>query len=154
MSNQHRPALAALALVLLLCAALTAACGKKGNPTPDYSEQLFSWRHVNATVSGPGCLSVSGAVGGSAANVAGMTLELQPYDDSCAGCPFVAQESHTVSPADVMRNDGAFSFAYCPASRADAYRWRLVGRNTRPGLPAVLTPARVASGLLQPAPQP
>lgn len=120
-------------------------CGKKGPPVPNYSRQLFSWRNVFATVSDDGCLSVAGSVGGAFQNLENMVLELQPYDASCAGCPFVPQEVYRVTAADAWESpDGdTFRFAYCPSQRDAAYRWRLAGRNVFTSLPPVLTPVRV-----------
>ena len=117
-----------MALVLLVLLLVMAGCGKKGAPMPDYSRQLFSWRNVFATLSDEGCVSVSGSVGGEAQNLAFMVLELEPLDASCAGCPFVPQETYRVNSADAWESpDGqTFRFAYCPATRSEAYRWRLV----------------------------
>ena len=73
-----------------------------------------------------------------------MVLELEPLDASCAGCPFVPQETYRVNSADAWESpDGqTFRFAYCPATRSETYRWRLVGRNVFSSLPAVPTPVR------------
>lgn len=129
----------ALALVFAL-----AGCGKKDAPMPDYSRQVFSWRNVFATLSDDGCVSIAGSVSGAPQNLASMVLELEPLDAACAGCPFVPQETHRVDSADAWESpDGeTFRFAYCPSTRADAYRWRLVGRNVVPSLPVVPTPVR------------
>lgn len=133
-----------LTAALVVALLLAAGCGKKGAPEPDYSSQLFSWRNVFATLSDDGCISVSGSVGGEAQNLAFMALEMEPLDASCAGCPFVPQETHRVNAADAWESpDGqTFRFAYCPATRSDAYRWRLVGRSVFASLPAVTTPVR------------
>lgn len=154
--TEHKDgALAALVLVLVLLTG-AAGCGKKGAPMPDYSNQLFSWRNVFATLSDDGCVSVSGSVGGEAQNLAFMVLEIEPLDASCAGCPFVSQETYRVDSADAWESpDGqTFRFAYCPTARSDAYRWRLVGRNVFTSLPAVSTPVRAvgAEEPLTPAP--
>lgn len=149
-SNPYRrrrldfPAAWRMALVLLVLLLVMAGCGKKGAPMPDYSRQLFSWRNVFATLSDEGCVSVSGSVGGEAQNLAFMVLELEPLDASCAGCPFVPQETYRVNSADAWESpDGqTFRFAYCPATRSESYRWRLVGRNVFSSLPAVPTPVR------------
>ena len=142
-------ALRRMSLILLVLVFAMAGCGKKGLPVPDYSRQLFSWRNVFATLSEEGCLSVSGSVGGEAQNLAFMVLELEPLDAACAGCPFVPQEIYRIDSTDAWESPGGqtFRFAYCPAARSEAYRWRLVGRNVFSSLPAVVTPVRtVESG--------
>lgn len=138
---------ALLVLCFILPVGLTG-CGRKGDPTPNYSSQLFSWRNVFAAVSDAGCLSVSGSVGGASYNVESMVLELQPYDSSCAGCPFVPQETFRISATEAWEAPGGdtFRFAYCPADRAGVYRWRLVGRNVYSSLPLILTPVRIIGG--------
>lgn len=141
-----------LAAVLALCLALVptlSGCGKKGAPMPDYSSRLFSWSNVSAVMSGDGCLSVSGAVDGSAENLADMVLELQPLDSSCEGCPFVPFLTHLVTAADAWENPSgrSFRFAYCPplASPDAVYLWRLAGRNVFSSLPPALTPVQVTT---------
>lgn len=152
------PTARGMALALLFLLVAVAGCGKKGAPMPDYSRQLFSWRNVFATLSDEGCVSVSGSVGGETQNLAFMVLELEPLDASCVGCPFVPQETYRVNSADAWESsDGqTFRFAYCPATRSEAYRWRLMGRNVFASLPAVSTPVRTVgaeeSAAVTPAP--
>lgn len=131
-------------LILLVLLLVVAGCGKKGLPVPDYSQQMFSWRNVFAVMSEDGCISISGSVSGETRNLAFMVLDLEPLEASCAGCPFVAQESFRMDPADAWESpDGqTFRFVYCPAARSDVYRWRLVGHNVFSSLPAVSTPVR------------
>ena len=139
------PGIPLLALCLLILFAL-AACGKKGDPLPDASSRVFSWRNVFAAVTGPGCVNVSGSASGAIHNLETMQLELQPYDAACEGCPFVPQEIFSVGVVDAWETPGGdtFRFSYCPGTRSEAYRWRLAGRNVMPGYPVVLTPVRIA----------
>ena len=133
-----------MALVFVLLAAF-AGCGKKGMPRPDYSDQHFSWRNVSATRGESGCLTVRGQVSGQARNLQHISLELQEYDPDCLGCPFVPTETHRADVARIWqgRTGENFSFNYCPGRLDKGYRWRLSGQNVYPGMPTVLTPARL-----------
>lgn len=129
--------------LVLLCAAL-AACGKSGLPNPGDPTKAFNWQTYEAKTIGS-CLAFSGKLEGAYSNLDAVRLELAPINDDsdCPGCPFVAKETVTFSPkeAGLERNSGAYSFSYCP-SKAQAFRWRLVGINIYSSLPYAVTPVQ------------
>lgn len=138
------------ALALLIPLAFTA-CGKKEAPTPDFSDKVFIWESVDASVNDLGCISVYGSVLGEKDNLNFIALELQVYDESCAGCPFVAEEIYRVNAADdLWESPGSekFRFAYCPALRSYAYRWRVQGHNVYTSQLAILSPVRLVSSVM------
>lgn len=119
------------------------ACGKKGDPLPQKIDQLFSLQNVFATINPEGTITVMGTVVGSKENAQSFTLELEPVDEDCIGCPFVPAERFTKTPAEALVNKekGEFSITVLPSRVSNIYRWRVVVRNSVSGLPSVATPA-------------
>lgn len=139
----------ALCLALALC-----ACGRKTAPEPDLSALSFYLRNVFVEKAEGGCLVVRGSIGGATRNVASAVLELQPLEGSCEDCPFVSQERTRVEGENIWEAPGAetFSLRYCPASRAEEYRWRLSVQNALPGLPPQISPVGVTTTQAQTSP--
>ena len=119
------------------------ACGKKGDPLPQKIDQLFSLQNVFANINPEGTITVMGTVVGSKENAQSFTLELEPIEEDCIGCPFVPTERFTKTPAEAMvnRGTGEFSITILPSTQSNIYRWRVVVRNSVSGLPSVVTPA-------------
>jgi hypothetical protein len=127
-----------LALVALLAAGMwLTACGKEGPPVP-VSHSLFQFSETKAELVN-GCLAIDASLEGSHENAAMFELELESLTgDLCTGCPFTP--SRRVELRASSARDGRYAFLYCPESRGDAYRWRLVAHNLFPSLPHALSP--------------
>jgi hypothetical protein len=136
-------------LVALLClCSLTLAlgCGRRGAPKPKVASEVFAFSETSASVAGD-CLSVQGLVTGSIANVARIDIEAAPVrgPEDCPACPFTPVETgeFSVGSSNLDMESGHFVFSYCPHASAQAQRWRIVGRNTHPGMPHTLTMPQV-----------
>lgn len=131
------------AWLLLLCLTLVLAqgCGKKGDPSPKDPAKVFTWEEVSVT-SVNYCINFSGTLKGATGNLDYVRLDLSAVNgpEDCPGCPFVASETHMISPSDGRYDPktGKLSFTYCP-SRAEAYRWRASGVNVYRNLPHAVT---------------
>ena len=135
-------------VALALCFFVLAACGKEGLPRPKKAQDAFSFSESRA-IGENNCLVVSGTVSGAVSSLASITLELAGIDTygDCVGCPFTAHEHTTLSPAEAQltTDGGSFFFTYCPSSSSRMYRWRLVGNNVRPGIPAMSTTPQIVT---------
>lgn len=144
---------------LLCLGLLVSACGKKGDPMPQDQKNLFAWKSADAYFTQSGCLAVTASMTGATRNVDGFTIELEPLappsdpnlppelasvPDTCEGCPFTPRETKEVTPGEAIPGDEStrYVFNYCPALKADAYRWRLVARNVFLSFPYALTPIK------------
>ncbi len=128
-----------LCLLSLLC----LACGRKDNPSPSIVEDTFNWNNPVAIAQGE-CISFSAHVGGNADNLGHVLLEVQNLDDSCRGCPFVANMHEKVYASEVLdRKSSTVHINYCPTTTSDEYRWRLLGINKIRGFAHVPTQVMV-----------
>ena len=127
----------AFLLVLSLVGGLVA-CGKKGPPVPQDHKSMVSWKKATASMNDEGCLYLDGELEGAFANVSRFVLELEPVDDAmCVDCPFLPREIAVVtSPSGTSPTP---SFQYCPRTRAEAYRWRLIAHNVYTAFPHALS---------------
>lgn len=135
-------------LTLLLCALIVVGCGKKGPPAPQDEKKKFAWQRVEGQLTSAGCLSIAAALNGAVANVESFTLELEPQSgDICVECPFDPLENVTLAPQERqdIDNGALYLFAYCPQSRTESYRWRLVARNVFNAFPHALSPVQTAA---------
>jgi len=133
------------ALCFLLLALPLGACGKKGPPIPNDTTNLFSWKAAKGEVFTEKydgqlvrCLSVTADLAGAAHNAERFILEIEPQTaDVCEGCPFLPAEFADVVPetAIAAQDFTRYTFAYCPAKQADAYRWRLAAHSVFKGVP-------------------
>ena len=140
-------------LAAMLCAAalLFSGCGKKGDPVPDLSADIFSFAGEEARLYG-GALEIGADVKGAYANVEYVVLELQPEDgEMCAGCPFLAQESARFEASALWpdKNASRVQLTYRPLSQAQSYRVRLVGHNAKSGFPEVKSEIMIAGAAVE-----
>ncbi len=118
-----------LIIALSLLALSSIACGRKDYPSPSVVDDTFTWNNPSAIAQGE-CISFSAHVGGNAQNLAVIVLEVQNLDDSCRGCPFVANMSERIYATEVLdMASSTVSINYCPTRITDEYRWRFVGIN-------------------------
>ncbi len=141
-----------MSMVLLSAFVLvTSGCGKKGDPVPDVSADVFSFAGCEARLYG-GALEIGADVRGAFQNVEYIVLELQPEDgEMCAGCPFLAQES-TRFEAPVLwqdKNSSRIQLSYRPLTPAQSYRARLVGHNSKSGFPEVRSEIMIAGAAVE-----
>ena len=131
-----------LAVFIFLLVLGISGCGKMGAPKPRSTDVEFSFTETKLTPIAQ-CFAVQGHTIGARRNVDRIDLEIAPVDNSgnCPTCPFNAREfaAFSLEEANYSVETGEFSFSYCPATEADMYRWRLVGRNVYSGLPYALT---------------
>lgn len=138
-----------LACCILTLGLLTPGCGKKGNPIPQDAKNAFAWTGVKATrttVLNNGepqnCISILADMTGAATNVEMFLLELEPQTgEICRECPFTPSEAQEVKPiaAQEYQKTTRYTFSYCPATQASAYRLRLVARNVFSAFPYALS---------------
>lgn len=138
-----------LILCLLSFALLLPACGKKGHPIPQDAKNAFAWKGAKATrttVLNNGepqnCISILADMTGAVTNVEVFLLELEPQTgEICRECPFTPVEAQEVKPiaAQEYQKTTRYTFSYCPAAQANAYRLRLVARNVFSAFPYELT---------------
>ncbi len=141
---------AAAALVCAL-ALLSPGCGKKGDPLPDISDDIFSFTDCKAHLYG-GALEIEGNIKGAHSNVEYIVLELQPEDgELCTGCPFLAQESERFDAAVLWqdKNSPHIALTYRPLTLAQSYRIRLSGHNAKSGLPEVKSEIMIAGAAVE-----
>lgn len=153
---------------LLSLLLLVISCGKKSDPQPQDQKNLFTWASEEARLAHNGCLLIVAKMCGAVANVDGISLEIQPLNqsinqstdsnstdlptelstlpDSCEGCPFIPRETTEIAPQTKTIEDDCVDYAmtYCPSISAEAYRWRLVARNVFRAFPFVLTQVHIA----------
>ncbi len=130
-------------VALSLLALATLACGRKEYPSPSAVDDVFSWNNPTSVAQGE-CLSISAHVSGNAQNLGIVVLEVQNLDDSCRGCPFVAQMSERIYASQVLDSKSStVNINYCPTRTSDEYRWRLVGINKIRGVAPVMSEVMV-----------
>ncbi len=138
-------------LLVSACALLISGCGKKGDPVPDLSADVFSFADCEAGLYG-GSLNIAASVQGSFQNVEYIVLELQPEDgELCAGCPFLAQESARFEASVLWqgKDPSRIQLSYRPLTPAPSYRARLVGYNTKRGFPEVKSEIMIAGAAIE-----
>ncbi len=134
----------------VLCAFLTIsllACGKKGLPIPQDSQQNFALESTSISMSEQGMISLLARLSGAYDNAERFILELEPEsEETCTDCPFRPLERVELVPAAKKANEkGAdYSFSYQVQSGAKKFRWRFIVQNRYKGYPhAVSKPANV-----------
>ncbi len=132
-------------LVLCLCALLflPLACGKKEMPRPAISPASFSITQVEALMADDFCFSVYGQIDGPVQNVRALFLETEPVTEACLTCPFLPQQVFEPDITQIWETTHAFRFTACPASRAEGYRYRIVGHNTKSGISPVTSAVQI-----------
>lgn len=127
---------------ILACALLAFGCGKKAMPTPQNESEMFQWKSAVASYHS-GCLNISAELSGNVSNIDGILLQVQPLSsaDSCLGCPFLAEEEQDYTYSDVVLPGTGNNIAmnFCPQTKAEAYQWRLIGRNVIRTFPYMTT---------------
>lgn len=144
MTNNAR-ILKTLALSSLILALAAVGCGKKGPPVPQDQRNVFAWEEVTAEITPGMCFAITADLRGATRNVEVFLLELEPKSDAvCVECPFNPVEVTELKPDVVQdRNNGQrYQFSYCPGSKADSYRWRMVARNVFKAFPYATSPIK------------
>lgn len=140
--NSKATVLTIIACTMLTSAMLVVGCGKKAMPTPQDSREEFQWKSAVASYHA-GCLNISAQLSGNVSNIDGILLQVQSMSsgDSCQGCPFLPQEEQTYGYNDVVLPGTGNNIAmnFCPATKAEAYQWRLIGRNVIRTFPYMTT---------------
>ncbi len=140
MSRSTRLALLISLLVLLLAAG--PGCGRKNWPEPGAEQERFSFAAPTGNLVN-GCLEVRARVQGKSENLSRLVLELARSGEGgdCPGCPFHAQERIEV-PLDAPNlklGKRSLLLTQCGLDPGAAYRWRLAGSNSYPGIAPVTT---------------
>lgn len=122
-------------LLILLTIVMSTAmfgCGKKGMPKPQDKTEAFAWESAVASYNN-GCINISAELSGNVSNIDGIILQVEPMSsaDSCVGCPFIAKEEQGYEYNSIVLSGSETSVAinFYPSVKAEAYRWRLIGRN-------------------------
>ncbi|MFO7716972.1 MAG: lipoprotein [Desulfohalobium sp.] len=119
-------------LLIILAVLMLSGCGRKVWPQPQADQDTFAWEQVNGT-SEEGCLRITGQLSGQSANLASVTIELEPnpISEACQSCPFQPSVSRTVdmgSPQLTQTQD-TVTLRVCDLEPGQTYRWRLQGNN-------------------------
>ncbi len=132
-------------LTLFLMTITVFACGKKTNPIPQKTNQLFSFQDVYAYLNEVGTITIVGNISGMVENVQAIELELEGFDENCPTCPFIPAEKFSLTPIDQRTKEISRSFSYTvfPTKQFKSYRWRLVGYNGIAGLPNIMTTVKI-----------
>jgi hypothetical protein len=123
--------LAVLAVVMLAA----TGCGVRGWPSPQNSEDIFSFESVVGRRTGE-CLKVVVKVDGAYKNVEALSLQYQADGDGpgegCPTCPFFPANRKEYTPgSEGIQSDGStFVFSECGLNPEKSYRFRVVGRNS------------------------
>ncbi|OEU70229.1 MAG: hypothetical protein BA863_14120 [Desulfovibrio sp. S3730MH75] len=133
-------------LLAILAVAMLAAtgCGVKGWPSPQNSEDMFSFSSVTGRRTGE-CLKVVVKVDGAYKNVESLSLQYQADGDGagegCITCPFFPAIRKDFTPgSEGIQTDGStFVFSECGLDSAKTYRYRVVARNSYEALGLVLS---------------
>lgn len=142
-NSKHKATIVAvIACAMLASSIIAVGCGKKAMPKPQDSREEFQWKSAVASYHA-GCLNISAQLSGNVSNIDGILLQVQSMSsgDSCQGCPFLPQEEQIYEYNDVVLPGTGNNIAmnFCPATKAEAYQWRLIGRNVIRTLPYMTT---------------
>lgn len=131
-----------LALALLQLFAL--GCGRKDWPEPHAEQERFDITDPTGSLR-DGCLEIRARLRGASGNLNKLALELQPTGQgaACPTCPFHAEQRIEV-PLDAKNlkiSKRSLLLTHCGLELGRAYRWRLLGYNSHPGIGPVSTRA-------------
>lgn len=134
----------ALIALLVLASLFLSGCGRKGWPEPMAESERFSFSQPTGSLR-EGCLEVRVLLRGKSENLNKLELELAPSgeDADCPTCPFRAKERVEV-PLDAPNleiSKRSLLLTQCGLEPDRAYRWRLVGHSSYPGIAPVSTQA-------------
>lgn len=130
--------LCVLILVCTLASLLFAlGCGRKSWPEPMAELERFDFVNASGELDN-GCLEIRSRIKGKTENLVGLVLELARSGEGgdCPTCPFHAQERLEIplNAPNLKMDKRRLLLEQCGLEPGVAYRWRLVGINSYPGL--------------------
>lgn len=131
---------ASLALIVVL-SLLAGACGRKGPPTTQSSQDRFSFSNSTGTLRN-GCITVRTTITGNREMLDYLSLQFEDMTVSCPTCPFRAQgrEDFQLDDDRVVIKGDSITVNWCELSGGKEYRFRLAGYNRLLTLQPALTP--------------
>lgn len=134
----RRQSAIALFLVSIAATLLFAyGCGRKSWPEPMAELERFDFTKVTGYLEN-GCLKIRARISGKAENLKGFSVELARSGEGgdCPTCPFHAQQRIEVplNAPNLKMDKRRLLLEQCGLEPGAAYRWRLVGYSSYPGL--------------------